>query len=211
MVEVSSRDNGHNVEVNSTDGIHEITHGQSFSTEGAKLTAIHCPGHTDDHIAFLLEDADGNMEVVADDAGAVFSGDNVLGHGTSVFEDLALYLKSLANMKEALGHSGLLYPAHGEVIKDGRGKIDEYVKHRKEREEQVVGILSTDKEAAFGSRAAPGGWTSRELTRAIYKGIDEGLLDAAERGIVMILAKLEGEGRAKKTGEQWWFAGKAKF
>ena len=72
---------------------------QIFETEGAKLRAFHCPGHTADHMAFILEEEN-----------ALFTGDNVLGHGTAVFEDLALYLDSLSRMREQF--SGRAYPGH---------------------------------------------------------------------------------------------------
>ena len=72
---------------------------QIFETEGAKLRAFHCPGHTADHMAFVLEEEN-----------AMFTGDNVLGHGTAVFEDLTLYLDSLSRMRKQF--SGRAYPGH---------------------------------------------------------------------------------------------------
>lgn len=40
----------------------------------------------------------------------MFTGDNVLGHGTAVFEDLAVYLDSLSRMREQF--HGRAYPGH---------------------------------------------------------------------------------------------------
>lgn len=80
-------------------GQNPIYDGQIFETEGAKLRAFHCPGHTTDHMAFVLEEEN-----------AMFTGDNVLGHGTAVFEDLAVYLDSLSRMQEQF--HGRAYPGH---------------------------------------------------------------------------------------------------
>ena len=80
-------------------GQNPIHDGQIFETEGATLRAFHCPGHTTDHMAFVLEEE-----------GAMFTGDNVLGHGTAVFEDLAVYLDSLSRMREQF--HGRAYPGH---------------------------------------------------------------------------------------------------
>ena len=52
-----------------------------------------------------------------------------------VFEDLHTYMNSL---KKLLALSPLvLYPGHGPVIGDGKTVIEEYIKHRNAREQQV--------------------------------------------------------------------------
>ena len=52
-----------------------------------------------------------------------------------MFEDLHAYMNSL---KKLLALSPLvLYPGHGPVIGDGKTVIEEYIKHRNAREQQV--------------------------------------------------------------------------
>lgn len=63
------------------------------------MRAFHCPGHTADHMVFVLEEES-----------AMFTGDNVLGHGTAVFENLTVYLDSLSRMREQF--RGRAYPGH---------------------------------------------------------------------------------------------------
>ena len=161
----------------------DIQDGQKFETEGATLRAFHCPGHTADHMAFILEDED-----------ALFTGDNVLGQGTAVFEDLGAYMKSLEGMSKQFG--GRAYPGHGPVIEDGRAKILEYIEHRKQREKQVLDVLAGDKE---------GGWTSMDIVKIIYKDYPENLWEPAEHGVLQILHKLQDEGKvAYDEAKETW-------
>ncbi|KAF2200550.1 Metallo-hydrolase/oxidoreductase [Delitschia confertaspora ATCC 74209] len=145
-----------------------ITNNQTFSTEGATLRALYCPGHTTDHMAFVLEEED-----------AMFTGDNVLGQGTAVFSDYATYMNSLEAMSKHF--KGRAYPGHGPVIEDGPAKVLEYIKHRQAREKQVLDVLEQERQDA---------WTSMDIVKVIYKDYPESLWAPAERGIVQILEKL---------------------
>jgi glyoxylase-like metal-dependent hydrolase (beta-lactamase superfamily II) len=152
-----------------SEGQADIKNGQKFIVDGATLRAFHCPGHTTDHMALILEEEN-----------AMFTGDNVLGHGTAVFEDLPVYLESLDKMSHEVGGKG--YPGHGAVIEDCKAKILEYIKHRATREKEVVEVLS---------RGAEGeGLGSMDLVKIIYQDVPENLHFAASRGVVQILEKL---------------------
>lgn len=132
----------------------------------------------------------------------MFTGDNVLGHGTAVFEDLSLYLSSLEKMRKIwIGEKGVksprAYPGHGAVIGDGPGKISEYISHRKQREDEVIALLKT-KRPGSGERSGDASnedqddeWTSRELVKIIYKDVPESLHLPAEMGVIQILMKLQ--------------------
>lgn len=171
------------------DGWQDIADGQTFVTEGATLRAYFCPGHTTDHMAFILEEED-----------AMFTADNVLGQGTAVFQDLATYMKSLDGMAKQF--KGRAYPGHGPVIENGPGKVLEYIKHRKQREKQVLDVLGQEKDD---------GWTSMDIVKIIYKDYPENLWAPAEAGVIQILKKLEGEGKVVKDESKgtWSLAGKA--
>ncbi|KAB5526296.1 metallo-beta-lactamase superfamily protein [Coniochaeta sp. 2T2.1] len=172
----------------------DIADGQKFSVDGATITAIHTPGHTVDHMSLLLQEED-----------AMFTGDNVLGQGTAVFEDLGTYLDSLGRMKTAF--TGRAYPGHGPVIPDGPGKIAEYIAHRRQREEQVVQTLRERRSDVEAEEAAA--WTPMELVRVIYADVPESLHPAAANGVVQILRKLEREGRVSPEGERWRLNGRS--
>lgn len=161
-----------------------IEDGQIFKADGATLKAFHCPGHAVDHMAFILDEED-----------AMFTADNVLGHGTAVFEDLATYLDSLARMHDQF--SGRAYPGHGAVIDDGRAKIKEYISHRQERENQVLDVLK-------GEPASGEGWKSMEVVKIIYKDYPEALHVPAEGGVLQVLDKLVKDGRVQEHGQSMW-------
>lgn len=150
-----------------------------IETEGARLRAVFAPGHAEDHLNFVLEEEN-----------ALFSGDNVLGVGTTVIPgrggDLRDYLASLEKLL-ALG-IGRIYPAHGPKIEDGPGKLREYLAHRRQREEQIVAGL-----AEIGPARAP------ELVARIYTDVPKVLHAAAAESVTAHLLKLEREGRAQRA------------
>jgi ribonuclease/clavin/mitogillin len=129
----------------------------------------------------------------------------VLGHGTAVFEDLATYLDSLDRMRHQFTGRG--YPAHGAVIEDGRARIAEYIKHRQQREDEIIRVLK------YGTLTPPEkpdenlqrkSWTSIELVKVIYHDVPENLHEPAEKGVIMVLKKLAGEGKVSQGEDGRW-------
>jgi glyoxylase-like metal-dependent hydrolase (beta-lactamase superfamily II) len=169
-------------------GAQRLRDEETITAGGCSLVAIHTPGHSSDHVCFWL----------AEEA-ALFTGDTVLGRGTSFLDppggDLERYLHSLGRL-ERLGPR-TIFPGHGPVVLDGAGKLREYVAHRAEREEQILDAL------AEGPRTVP------SVVAEIYADVPEEIHPLAERTVTAHLLKLEAEGRAEKTGrgaDQTWTA-----
>ena len=167
----------------------DIADGQMFRVEGASLRAVYSPGHTQDHMALVLEEED-----------AMFTGDNVLGHGTAVFESLAVYLDSLERMQREF--AGRAYPGHGPVVEDGPAKLQEYIRHRKQREDQVLAVLRSSNGGRAAAAAAEEEWTSMEIVKVVYKDVPESLHLPANGGVMQILYKLLQEEKIEEIEER---------
>jgi glyoxylase-like metal-dependent hydrolase (beta-lactamase superfamily II) len=115
----------------------------------------------------------------------VFTGDHVLGRGTTVVEwpggDMADYLASL-ELLLGLGPERL-YPGHGPLVPDGVARVEGYLAHRRDREGQVLDAL------AAGDR------TPAEVVARVYAAVDPSLHPAAELSVRAHLVKLVREGR----------------
>jgi glyoxylase-like metal-dependent hydrolase (beta-lactamase superfamily II) len=161
-------------------GAETLRAGQRVRAGALDITAVHTPGHTSDHLAFFEP---GN--------GALFTGDAVMGRGTSFIDppdgDLVSYLRSLKRMAE-LGPR-TIYPGHGPVVLRARDKLIEYLAHREERETQVLAAL------AGGPR------TIAEMVEVIYSDHPKEVRPLAARSVLAHLLKLVDEGRAERTGK----------
>ncbi|KAK1457413.1 metallo-beta-lactamase superfamily protein [Colletotrichum melonis] len=171
------------------EGQSDISDGQKFLVDGVSLTAVFTPGHTVDHMAFVLEEED-----------AMFTADNVLGQGTAVFEDLTVYLNSLERMQSLF--KGRAYPGHGPVVDNGPSKIQDYINHRKAREEQVIRTLRMARQGS-SIEGDPYAWTVMELVKVIYADVPEELHIPASGGVIQILGKLEKENKVVQSDERW--------
>jgi glyoxylase-like metal-dependent hydrolase (beta-lactamase superfamily II) len=125
----------------------------------------------------------------------VFTGDHVLGRGTTVVEwpggDMGDYLASLRLLRD-LGPERL-YPGHGPPVPDAVARVEAYLAHRLEREAQVLAALDA------GDR------TPGEIVARVYAEVDPSLHPAAELSVRAHLAKLVREGRvvADADGERF--------
>jgi len=144
---------------------------------GVTLQALFTPGHEIDHVCFHAR-----RERV------MFTGDTVLGASSTSVGDLAAYMKSL-ELLTRFEHDTVC-PAHGPVVPPprGRGLVRWQMKHRLERERQVV--------AALGK-----GLVSVEaIAWDIYpRNLKNDLRPTAERNVVTHLEKLVSEGKVAET------------
>jgi glyoxylase-like metal-dependent hydrolase (beta-lactamase superfamily II) len=153
--------------------------GEEIVAGQARLRAVFTPGHAADHVSFHLQAE-----------AALFTGDAVLGRGTSVIDppegDLAAYLRSLAAMLALDPRT--IYPGHGPAVFGAVAKLREYVEHRALREQQVLEALRD------------GPKTPEEIVPGIYTDeVPEAMFPAAARSVLAHLLKLEREGRALHT------------
>jgi len=158
-------------------GIETLADGDVVETEGARLRALFTPGHSPDHLCFVLEE-ERNL----------FSGDNVLGIGTTVIPaesgDLGDYMDSLERILAE--KPAQIYPAHGPRIDDGTAKVREYIDHRLDRENQVIAALSAGDQDAM------------TMVKRIYVDYPERLHAPAAQSVTSHLKKLEREGRVRR-------------
>ena len=158
-------------------------HDEVFTVGGARLRAIHTPGHASNHVCFLLE---GSL--------LLFSGDHVLDGVTPVIlppdGDMAAYIESLQRLK-TYGPRAIA-PGHGRVLTDPIGSIDYVIAHRAKREAKVLGVLN-----------AMGRGTLDELLPRVYSDVKPALLRIARLSLEAHLIKLMREGRARLDGDSW--------
>jgi ribonuclease/clavin/mitogillin len=152
------------------------------TADGATLRAVFTPGHAPDHLCYYLEQER-----------AIFTGDVILGAGTTVIPDdtgdLGQYMASLRRLLEL--DPDLIYPAHGPVIRNAQEKIREYIAHRELREQQVLEVL----------RGGPN--QVMAIVKRIYIDVPEFLHAAAGSSVRSHLRKLQKEGAVVEEDNYW--------
>ncbi len=167
----------------------KLSDGQVIRTEGATIRVMATPGHAENHAAFILEEER-----------ALFSGDTVLGFGTTNLSDLLDYMHSLRRMKAYVSSnqrdfSGVLYPGHGPHIKDGLDLLTRYIQHREAREKQIMDFLkghAGDKQYLEGRLP-----TAFNIAQALYTHTEAKKLNFAKENVEKVLIKLFRENRVE--------------
>ncbi len=136
---------------------------------GARLRALHTPGHASDHLCLVLQEED-----------AVFTGDTVIGGWTPVIAppdgNMAEYMSSLALIRRAGPKH--FYPGHGPAIPNAVDVLDEYVAHRKERELSILAAV------VGGAQTVP------EIVEAVYTDVPTAMHPIARYTVVAHLERL---------------------
>ena len=157
------------------DPTHRVGDGERFITvDGWSLTAVHTPGHTSNHLCIHL-----------DEENALFTGDHIMGWSTTVVSppdgNMADYF---ASVRKLLARSdAILYPTHGNPVRDTQPFLRAYLQHRVEREEQIIALLGR------------GDATIKAMVATMYADVRKELHKAARRSVLAHMHKLVAEGR----------------
>ena len=156
--------------------------GDIFGTDAGFWKVIHTPGHASGHICLH------NPSI-----GTIVAGDMVAGVGTILLDppegNLGMYLASLEKLKELKPTT--LLPAHGPPIENGVEYIDEYIRHRHMRTDQILEALSRRPDSK-----------PEALASEIYAGVvPPQFLPMAARQILCHLQWLEAQQQVSCNGD----------
>lgn len=147
------------------------------------LAAIYTPGHTLDHLCFLLREQ-----------GLLFAGDAVMADVTVVIippdGDMRTYFDTLDTLRDLSMNA--IAPGHGRVLDEPTAEIEHIIAHRRQRETQVLTLLG---DGAAGAA---------ELATRIYPQVPVTLRGMAEAQLTAHLLKLEADGRVQGVNDSRW-------
>jgi glyoxylase-like metal-dependent hydrolase (beta-lactamase superfamily II) len=170
-----------------------LADGDAIEGTEFRLEALHTPGHAPNHLCFWLEEER-----------VLFTGDHVLNGTTTVVNpdrggDMRQYLASLDRLRK-LKRVARICPGHGDVVEDASALLDEYVKHRKARERQILKLVAAQPQ------------TIAKLVDTIYVDTPDGLVEMAQKQVHAHLLKLRADGKVAGTNARakWSATGTAR-
>ena len=157
--------------------------GESVHIGGGRLQVLHAPGHSSDHLCFLLEHA-----------ASLFAGDNVLGEGTAVIAppdgNMRAYLATLERLAQL--EVDRIYPGHFRPLDGGRAVLQGYIDHRRARERKIAAALQHFGEADLDA-----------IVRLAYDDTPAALHPIARYSALAHLEMMEEDGRAARHADRW--------
>lgn len=163
-----------------------IEGGENIELSGSPriaLQAMHTPGHARGHLCFYEKRT-----------GTLISGDNIVGLGSVLVDppegNMRDYLESLRRMRALPGLS-VIFGGHGPAIANPYTKIDEYISHRLEREQNIL-------KAVRGDATTP-----KEIVARVYTDVSSKAYEMAERAVLAHLEKLKEDGFVHHHEERW--------
>ncbi|HUO46888.1 MAG TPA: MBL fold metallo-hydrolase [Acidimicrobiia bacterium] len=150
-----------------------VVEGEQLTVGTETLNVLHTPGHSYDHLCFLVRKV-------------LFTGDHIIGGSSAMIEDLSAYLASLKRL-QGLDLERLL-PGHGPEIDQPAEVIDWYLAHRQQREGEILAAV------------AAGASSVEEVVEVVYREVDPSLHPLAARSVIAHLEKLALERRVTLNG-----------
>lgn len=151
-------------------------------TPNWKLKVYHTPGHASGHLAFQ-----------ENRYGAVIAGDLLSTISTIVISppegNLATYMRSLEFLQSIA--TGAIYPSHGPAARTGKELLQYFIKHRHERELQLLDALKNEPQSPS------------ELVQKVYIDVSRSVWPLAEHSLLAGLIKLIEEGRCEQIGDKY--------
>lgn len=156
--------------------------GDRIPYDGGELEVVFTPGHEAGHCCFYEREKK-----------ILFSGDHILGKGTTVVPagegNMVHYMESLEKLLSL--DIRLLLPGHGPFVTEPMAKIREYIDHRLMREEQILRGLREGRHSIA------------ELVAVIYVDYPPALMRVAHSSVEAHLLKLVAEERVYREGDRY--------
>ena len=153
------------------------------------LRVLHTPGHARGHLCLYDEQT-----------GTLISGDNIVGLGSVLIDppegNMRNYLRSLERMR-ALPNLSVIFGGHGPAIANPYRKLDEYISHRLDREQRILGAVRE------------GATTAKDIVAQVYTDVSPKAHPLAERAVLAHLEKLEADGLVYRQSEGGYLPGTA--
>jgi glyoxylase-like metal-dependent hydrolase (beta-lactamase superfamily II) len=147
----------------------KVVEKQMLKLNNYSIEVVHTPGHLSNHICFSLKERK-----------ILFSGDHVMGWATTLISppdgDLGSFMNSLEKLSAR--EEVIYYPGHGKSLKEPRKMVLAQIKHRRDREKQILNSVSKI------SR------TPAEIVDEVYDDLNPMLKAAAIRNVLAHLIDL---------------------